>query len=548
MGEDYTFYDLLGVKSDSSPEQIREAFKRNAAKYHPDVNSAPNAQVMMTMLNEAWETLKDAARKRSYDESLAKRPKSAKASGASSGSDSREDSRRRAEADRARQEAEAARQTANAKQRVEWERAERQRQDAARRAEIARAASDERTRLRIFAIAAVVALFAAWQFFANRHVVESSRMQTVAARKSVAPVAIPTSSAGDSVDPHPVTTGITSFQCMRPGVAVGRPAPLVLSEIQYKRLFDSYKDPVVLGLRHSLDEYLNGTAGKYTTQILSETPRALLAKSFMLLDVNNGPAGGTFLTIQFGSDVSRVYRAWVYRLASGSFELRGWYIANCTASQQHWITITYGPLTKRILHDLTVPASVKAADNISARKASSAARSLPPSALVSSESEQARPKAGLDGINCARTKIVNVESEGATVTTSDGRSYTISTAGIMRYSVSSWSTGDAVVVCTSGQSSSIANAAHSDKVQAEYRGASQSSALACSNAVIRSVADEGATVTMSNGRSYTISTAGIMRYSVSSWSTGDAVVVCTSGQSSSIANAAHSDKVQASKF
>ncbi len=67
MPEKYSFYDTLGVRADASPDEIRDAFRRNVAKYHPDVNPAPNAEMLMAMLNEAWETLRDPARRAAYD-------------------------------------------------------------------------------------------------------------------------------------------------------------------------------------------------------------------------------------------------------------------------------------------------------------------------------------------------------------------------------------------------------------------------------------------------------------------------------------------------
>jgi hypothetical protein len=73
---------------------------------------------------------------------------------------------------------------------------------------------------------------------------------------------------------------------------------------------------------------------------------------------------------------------------------------------------------------------------------------------------------------------------------------------------------------------------------------------ACNQTVIASVEDDGATVRLSNGSTYTISTNGVMRYSAAQWSTGDTVTAClTRGidgtTAASISNPAHYDKLQA---
>jgi hypothetical protein len=70
MAGSYNFYELLGVSTTASLEEISVAYRRNVAKYHPDINAAPNAQVLLTMLNEAWETLRDPVRRADYDRTM----------------------------------------------------------------------------------------------------------------------------------------------------------------------------------------------------------------------------------------------------------------------------------------------------------------------------------------------------------------------------------------------------------------------------------------------------------------------------------------------
>jgi len=67
---DLSFYDLLGVEPTASLAEIRAAYRANLGKYHPDVNSAPNATRLTALLNEAWETLRDPQRRAAYDSSF----------------------------------------------------------------------------------------------------------------------------------------------------------------------------------------------------------------------------------------------------------------------------------------------------------------------------------------------------------------------------------------------------------------------------------------------------------------------------------------------
>jgi diguanylate cyclase (GGDEF)-like protein len=63
--EDY--YSILQVHFLAEPEVIESAYKRLARKYHPDINKSAGADGRMKKINEAYETLHDAARRRAYD-------------------------------------------------------------------------------------------------------------------------------------------------------------------------------------------------------------------------------------------------------------------------------------------------------------------------------------------------------------------------------------------------------------------------------------------------------------------------------------------------
>ena len=49
-------YELLGVSSNASKEEIKAAYRKLAKKYHPDINPMPNAKEKMMELNVAYDT------------------------------------------------------------------------------------------------------------------------------------------------------------------------------------------------------------------------------------------------------------------------------------------------------------------------------------------------------------------------------------------------------------------------------------------------------------------------------------------------------------
>lgn len=62
------YYGLLGVSPDTTTELIKTAYRRKAAQYHPDRNPAPDAAAKFRAVQEAYEALTDADRRKAYDE------------------------------------------------------------------------------------------------------------------------------------------------------------------------------------------------------------------------------------------------------------------------------------------------------------------------------------------------------------------------------------------------------------------------------------------------------------------------------------------------
>jgi len=62
------FYDLLGLRKDASDKDIKQAYRRLARKYHPDVNPGnKSAEAKFKEINAAYEVLADKEKRQKYD-------------------------------------------------------------------------------------------------------------------------------------------------------------------------------------------------------------------------------------------------------------------------------------------------------------------------------------------------------------------------------------------------------------------------------------------------------------------------------------------------
>jgi len=62
------YYEVLGIRREASPQNIKEAYRKLAFQYHPDRNKGnPAALEKMKDINEAYAVLSDSEKKRRYD-------------------------------------------------------------------------------------------------------------------------------------------------------------------------------------------------------------------------------------------------------------------------------------------------------------------------------------------------------------------------------------------------------------------------------------------------------------------------------------------------
>ncbi len=93
-GEVVDLYQVLGVRTDANEAEIRIAFRREAARWHPDTCSSADAAARFVEITKAYSVLRDGANRGKYD-SMLRQAEGLKAPAATSNTDRRNKGRLR---------------------------------------------------------------------------------------------------------------------------------------------------------------------------------------------------------------------------------------------------------------------------------------------------------------------------------------------------------------------------------------------------------------------------------------------------------------------
>ena len=61
-------YTSLGISSAATLADVKKAFRQKASFWHPDKNASPQAPARFRAVQEAYEVLSDADRRKAYDD------------------------------------------------------------------------------------------------------------------------------------------------------------------------------------------------------------------------------------------------------------------------------------------------------------------------------------------------------------------------------------------------------------------------------------------------------------------------------------------------
>ena len=80
-----------------------------------------------------------------------------------------------------------------------------------------------------------------------------------------------------------------------------------------------YQDPYVINLRQSFNNYISNNDG---INDLASYDSSYYKSKFVVLTIDNNIGGGKNIQIIFQDKPDKVFSAWVYKLATGEYELR----------------------------------------------------------------------------------------------------------------------------------------------------------------------------------------------------------------------------------
>ncbi len=68
MSKKRNYYKVLGIDKSASLQGVKQAYRRLAKKYHPDVSTEKDAQAKFKEVNEAYQILSNPKARQQYDQ------------------------------------------------------------------------------------------------------------------------------------------------------------------------------------------------------------------------------------------------------------------------------------------------------------------------------------------------------------------------------------------------------------------------------------------------------------------------------------------------
>lgn len=143
--------------------------------------------------------------------------------------------------------------------------------------------------------------------------------------------------------------------------------PIVFTQEQLNDYYKTTKNSFVLHIRKALDGYLNGTnVGIDSPDLvikkdeidgsptgLSSFDKDYYKSKFVVFTINDSMAGGKFIRIIFQDRPDKVFVVWVYKLASGEYDFRGFgQDSTYTEEKMKEIKILYKTILEDKLHSI----------------------------------------------------------------------------------------------------------------------------------------------------------------------------------------------------
>jgi hypothetical protein len=112
------------------------------------------------------------------------------------------------------------------------------------------------------------------------------------------------------------------------GQSSAKPSSITAEEVhftpaQLQTYYRVYQTPPVHYLRKAMDAYLNGKGSEGEAKAFDKWDKSYYRSKFIVMSIDPGLLGGTFLTIMFQNNPDKVFVAWVYNKYKNKADLKG---------------------------------------------------------------------------------------------------------------------------------------------------------------------------------------------------------------------------------